>query len=118
MPSSATIASSDLTDFEPQTLARSSEVDGNFAIWRGHLLPVDPNTSAAIDAASATGYDIGSSQYRYRNIFIRDYFYLGSDVPNTAGSVRLFVDETSTNANILTIQRYSSTAYVTYSRIG
>ena len=117
MPSSATITSTDLTTFSPNTLAKSSEVNGNFNLLRGHLLPIDPNTSAAIDAASGTGYDLGSSEYRFRNSYIRDYFYMGSDIPNTSGSWRIFVAATSTG-DLMRFQRYSSTAYVTYMDLG
>jgi microcystin-dependent protein len=67
MPSTATITSTDLTEFSPNTLIKSAEVNSNVNIWRGHLLPVDPNTSAA--AATGT-YDLGSADYHWRNLYI------------------------------------------------
>lgn len=63
MPSNNTITSSMLTDFAPATKAKSAEVDQNFSIWRGHNLPVDPNTSAA---AATNTYDLGASDHYWR----------------------------------------------------
>lgn len=65
MPSSATITSSQFTDFVPLTRIKSAEVDSNFNIWRGHNIPVDPNTSSA---ATTRTYDLGSSDYRWNKV--------------------------------------------------
>lgn len=64
MPASNTITAGMITDFAPATKARSSEVDQNFSVWRGHILPVDPNTSAA---AAVNTYDLGSSDHYWRS---------------------------------------------------
>lgn len=62
MPSSLTITSTDFTSFVTNTVIDPGEVNNNFSTYRGHLLPVDPNTSASADAA----YDLGSTEYRFR----------------------------------------------------
>ena len=66
MPSSATITSTDLTTFVSGTQIKSSEMNSNFDTFRGHLLPVSANTSAAADAT----YDLGSTEYAWANGYI------------------------------------------------
>lgn len=66
MPSTATITSSDLTDFVAGTTIRSSQVDNNFSVWRGHNLPVSTDTSTA--ATSGT-YDLGSPDHCWRGVY-------------------------------------------------
>jgi hypothetical protein len=68
MPSSATITSSEMTTFVAGTVIRSAEVNSNFSIFRGHLLPVDPNTSTA---ATSYTYDLGSSGYAWRDGYVQ-----------------------------------------------
>lgn len=80
MPSSATITSTDLYDFQAGTLIRSAQVDSNFSVWRGHILPVSPSTSTA--ATSAT-YDLGASDHTWRGLFNSYSVMYG----NTAGSI-------------------------------
>jgi len=65
MPSSATITSSAVTTFLANTTILVSEVNGNFDTFRGHILPVDPATSAASDNT----YNIGSSEYGWKRLF-------------------------------------------------
>ena len=64
MPSSATITA--FYTFVAQTVIRSAHVNNNFDIFRGHLLPVDPNTSTA---ATTETYDLGASDHRWRNVY-------------------------------------------------
>ena len=80
MPSSNTITSTAITSFTAGTTIKSAEVNGNLNVWRGHLLPVDLTASAA---APTQTFDVGSTDYRFRNIF-------GSSAPNvvsTTGSI-------------------------------
>lgn len=66
MPTTATITSSMLTDFVALTRIKSAEVDANFSIWRGHNLPVTPDTSTA---ATTQTYDLGASDHRWRYMY-------------------------------------------------
>ena len=64
MPSTATITS--FYSFTANTKARASQVNGNFDLFRGHIIPIDPNTQTAISAT----YDLGSSEYRWKNVYL------------------------------------------------
>lgn len=74
MPSNNTITSSDFTVFTPATKARSAEVNANFSVFRGHLLPLSVNTSSA--ATSGT-YDLGASDHFWRNLYVGSTVYQG-----------------------------------------
>lgn len=63
MPSSATITA--FYSFTANSRARASQVNSNFSIFRGHILPVDPNTQTAINNT----YDLGSSEYLWRSVY-------------------------------------------------
>src|SRR5690606_17703714 len=65
MPASATITS--FYTFQGNTRARAAQVNNNFSIFRGHIVPVDPNTAAAADIT----YDLGSSEYAWRTGYFR-----------------------------------------------
>lgn len=65
MPSSATITA--FYTFVANTKARSSQVNYNFTLFRGHNIPIEPLTATAANLT----YDLGSSEYRWR------YGYLG-----------------------------------------
>jgi hypothetical protein len=58
MPSTATITT--FYSFTPNTVIRSAYVNNNFDVFRGHLLPVDPTSSAA---ATNDAYDINASDH-------------------------------------------------------
>lgn len=60
MPSTATITS--FYTFTANTKARATQVNANFDIFRGHLLPISPSTQTA----SNNTYDLGSTEYRWR----------------------------------------------------
>lgn len=64
MPASATITS--FYTFTANTKARASEVNTNFSNFRGHSIPIDPNTTTAIDNT----YDLGSTSWRWRNAYV------------------------------------------------
>lgn len=89
--------------FTPNTDAKSAEVNGNFSLIRGSNIPIDASQAAGADAA----YDLGSSDYRWKDAYITNYFYLGA--PNTSGGWRIGTGATNTE---LLFERYSSTSYV------
>jgi hypothetical protein len=64
MPSSATITA--LYTFTPYTKARAVQINADFSNLRGHMLPLDPTATSASDQ----NYDLGSSEYRWRNAFL------------------------------------------------
>lgn len=61
MPSTATITT--FYSFTANTKARANQVNANFDLFRGHLLPINPNTQTAIGST----YDLGSSEHRWKN---------------------------------------------------
>lgn len=65
MPSSATITT--FYTFTANSKARASQVNNNFSIFRGHLLPIDPNTITATDMT----YDLGSDEHRWNNVYTK-----------------------------------------------
>lgn len=69
MPSSATITSSDFFSFVAKTRAKASQVNTNFSMFRGHLIPFDPNTIAAADAT----YDLGASDHRWNKLHVANF---------------------------------------------
>ncbi len=71
MPSSATITA--FYNFTAATRAKSSEVNTNFGNFRGHIIPIDPNTSTA--AASNT-YDVGAATHRWRTSYVASVDFL------------------------------------------
>lgn len=48
------------------TRAKASEQNTNFGVWRGHIIPIDPTLAAAANNA----YDLGSSEYKWRNAYL------------------------------------------------
>lgn len=101
MPSTATITA--FTTFSAQTLAKSSEVNANFSNFRGHIIPIEPSTIAAGDAA----YDLGETSHRWRDGYLSRAQYIGN--VNVAGGWRIQQGATTTS---LEFDLYSSTAYV------
>lgn len=65
MPSTATITS--FYNFSANTKARASQVNNNFDVFRGHIIPVDPSTATSADNT----YDLGSSSYRWANVYAK-----------------------------------------------
>jgi len=78
MPSTNTITS--FYSFTPGGYIYSAEVNNNFSNFRGHILPIDPNTATA--AATMT-YDLGSNDYMWRSNYVGYSVMYG----NTAGSI-------------------------------
>lgn len=87
MPSSATITS--FYNFSANTKARASQVNNNFDVFRGHIIPVEPLTATSSDNT----YDLGDFSHRWR------YGYFGQTRYGTTstayGSVQLASDTTS-----------------------
>lgn len=81
MPASLTITAADFYVFAPGTRIRSAQVNTNFNIWKGHILPVDPTTTVA--AAASGLYDLGTHDHYWRGV----YQQYGVMYANTAGSV-------------------------------
>lgn len=88
MPSTNTITSSDLSTFSPSTVIKSAEVNNNFSVWRGHILPVDPTTSAAAN----NSYDVGSSSYQWKDIY-----FSGNLIDNGSTVTSIYNKSTSGN---------------------
>lgn len=66
MPSTATITA--FYTFTQNTKARASQVNTNFNVLRGHIIPIDPNTTTSVDNT----YDLGSSEYNWRTVYAGD----------------------------------------------
>lgn len=66
MPSTDTITA--FYNFSAGTVIRSANVNTNFDAWRGHVIPVDPNTTTA---GVTLTWDLGSSARRWRNVYGR-----------------------------------------------
>lgn len=66
MPSTATITA--FYTFTQNTKARASQVNTNFNVLRGHIIPIDPNTTTSNDIT----YDLGSSEHRWRYVYAQN----------------------------------------------
>lgn len=67
MPSSATITA--FYSFTANTKARASYVNTNFSNYRGHIVPIDPNTATA----SNDTYNLGSAEYKWKTGYFREF---------------------------------------------
>ena len=65
MPSTATITSFYI--FTGNSRPRVGQVNSNFSLFRGHLIPIDPNVAQATNQT----YDLGSSEHRWRRTYVR-----------------------------------------------
>lgn len=79
MPSTATITSTEFYTFVAGTTIRSAQVNSNFSVYRGHIFPIDPNTSASAHLT----YDLGSEGKVWRG-FYNQYNVM---YQNTSGSI-------------------------------
>lgn len=77
MPSSATITS--FYNFAANTKARASQMNNNFDVFRGHIIPVHVSTATSANNT----YDLGSYEYRWANLYAYD-LELGSTSTNAA----------------------------------
>lgn len=101
MPSSATITT--FYSFTQNTRARASEVNTNFSIFRGHIIPVDPNTSTG----SNLTYSLGSSEWRWLSGYF-DSVFLG----RTTTSWQIADDTTTSATNKLVFKSNGTNAFV------
>lgn len=94
MPSSATITS--FYTFTPFTTIRSSEVNANFSLFRGHLIPISPTTATG----SNLTYDLGSTEYIWNNAYARHLLMYGDTAASTppAGFYNIYVKSTDGKA--------------------
>ena len=84
--------------FSAGTKARSTQVNTNFSNYRGTLLPIDPNTAAAAHLT----YNLGSTEYRWDNVYFRKLNLIGAtttanliierDSAVTAGSFKVQIN--------------------------
>lgn len=92
MPSTATITS--YFTFTANTKARSTEVNNNFSVYRGHIIPVNTDTASA----SNLTHNLGDSTHRWNNAYMKSLF-LGStttswsisDATTTVGDLKFQV---------------------------
>lgn len=66
MPATGTITA--FYTFTANTKARASQVNTNFAQFRGHLIPIAVNTQSGL----SNTYDLGSAEYRWRKAYLTD----------------------------------------------
>ena len=97
MPTTATITA--FYVFQVKDRMRIGNTNGNFSNYRGHIIPIDPNTSTA---ATSRFYDLGSTDYRWRTTYAAKIdVSLTSTVSatieaNTSGEYKFITSETST----------------------
>lgn len=106
VPSSNTITG--FTNFSANTTIKSAEMNTNFGIFRGHLLPFTTDTVTASDNT----YDLGSSTYRWRTVYgvtISATALLGKHRPNTVSTTGSM---TLTDSNDVVLMN-STTATIT-----
>lgn len=82
MPSSATITT--FYTFIPNSKARASQVNANFSVFRGHFIPIDPNTQTSANNT----YDLGSSEWRWRSVYTKEVNLLSNTT--TGGALKLY----------------------------
>jgi hypothetical protein len=79
MPSSATITA--FYNFTANTKARASQVNNNFDVFRGHIIPVSTTTATSDNNT----WDLGSNNYQWKDLHInRIYKYQSGDATTTA----------------------------------
>ena len=106
MPSTATITA--FYTFSPNTVIKSADVNHNFSTFRGHFIPVDPNTATA---ATTKTYDLGSSDYYWRNSYVG---FMTADTVSASTIVGTTINATSFVATTATVSSLvATTATVT-----
>lgn len=102
MPLAATITA--FYNFSANTKARASQVNANFDVFRGHIIPIDPNT---VSSANNT-YDLGSSEYRWRNGYINNL------ISNSITVAKLGIQNTTTALGEISLDVSTSTAEMVF----
>lgn len=103
MPSSATITS--FYTFSANTKARAVQVNDNFSVFRGHLLPVAPNTATATNNT----HDLGSTEWKWRTIYGWNFDLDGTSTLQIRGGGNDFVFQ----INSTTVAKIDSTGFNT-----
>lgn len=75
MPSSATITTWNV--MVAGTKARASQVNANLDNFRGHLLPIDPNTAAS----AHNTYDLGATDAYWKRVWLKEAPYINGSQP-------------------------------------
>jgi len=101
MPSSATITA--FYNFTANTKARATQVNNNFDVLRGHIIPIDPNTSTA---ATTVTYDLGSTEYRWRTGYFREVDFKSN---TSTGQALQIVGDTATGQGAFLIKHAGNT---------
>jgi len=65
MPSTATITA--FTTFTSGTKAKAEEVNANYSVFRGHIIPVDPTAASSVTDLS---YALGSATHRWGESYL------------------------------------------------
>jgi hypothetical protein len=106
MPENATITSADWFTFIAKARAKASQMMTNLKMWRGHILPFDPNTVASANNT----YDIGASDAQFNNVYTKNFQKVnGTDIggllPLGPHGLGLFQNTTTT----VTIKKHDGT---------
>jgi hypothetical protein len=101
VPSSATITA--FYEFSAGAKARATQVNFNFSLFRGHVIPIEPLTATSANIT----YDLGSTEYRWRNTYTKEV-YLGQT--STAG--RLYNETTTGGALAISVGGTAPSAMV------
>lgn len=96
MPSSATITA--FYSFTANTKARASQVNNNFDVFRGHLLPVHVSTQTSANNT----YDLGSDDYSWRTAYVNT---LNIDSNTTTGQALTVVGDTNAGNGAFLVKR-------------
>lgn len=83
MPSSNTITS--FYTFVADTKARAAEVNNNFNVFRGNIIPVHVSTQTSADQT----YDLGSLDYRWKDFYTKTINLTGA---TTTGQLEILND--------------------------
>jgi hypothetical protein len=76
-PSSATNTS--FYTFTPGAKAKASETNNNFSVFRGHIIPINPDTVTSSD----NSHDLGAADHRWRNIYVNNAPVIATQTANT-----------------------------------
>lgn len=89
MPSTATITSTDLYSFVARQKIKSAEWNSTIAVFRGHLLPVNTDTSSSSDIS----HDLGTWDHSWRRVHTQETAFRGLTATGsnpTTGAYKLY----------------------------
>lgn len=61
------------------TKAKASEANTNWSVFRGHMIPINPDTVTSSDNL----HDLGASDHRWRRIYVADPPYCSTQTANS-----------------------------------